>query len=126
MPSLAAFPASLPEHAAADTDISVLPRIFEDECNIAILQRHLPADIALSAQAQCQTQRPWQYSWLGSPDESFIADLRRQLPAPEAGTPLLDDMVTIAEAIAFLFDTETIGVRLTPAEHCHVPAFSLQ
>lgn len=123
MPSLAAFPASLSEHAAADTDISVLPRIFEDDCNIAILQRHLPADIALSAQAQCQTQRPWQYSWLGSPDESFIADLRRQLPAPEAGTPLLDDMVTIAEAIAFLFDTETIGVRLRLLKTAMCPRF---
>ncbi len=120
---LAAFPASLPAHAAADTDISVLPRIFEDDCNIAILQRHLPADIALSTQTQCQTQRPWQYSWLGSPDEAFMADLRRQLPAPDAAGPLLDDMVTIAEAIAFLFDTETVGVRLRLLNTAMCPRF---
>lgn len=123
MPPLSAFQPSLPEHAAADTDISVLPRIFEDACNIAILQRRLPADIALSAQAQCQTQRPWQYSWLGSPDDTFIADLRRQLPAPEAATPVLDDMLTIAEAIAFLFDTETVGIRLRLLNSAMCPRF---
>lgn len=120
---LAAFPPTLPEHAVADTDISVLPRIFEDACNIAILQRHLPAEIALSAQAQCQAQRPWQYSWLGSPDEAFMADLRRQLPAPEAARPLLDDMQTIAEAIAFLFDTETVGIRLRLLNNAMCPRF---
>lgn len=120
---LAASQSPLPEQAAADTDISVLPRIFEDACNIAILQRRLPADIALSAQAQCQTQRLWQYSWLGSPDETFTADLRRQLPAPEAATPLLEDMATIAEAIAFLFDTETVGVRLRLLNSAMCPRF---
>ena len=123
MPPLVAFPSTLPAHAAADTDISVLPRIFEDACNIAILKRGLPADLALSAQAQCQTQRPWQYSWLGSPDEAFIADLRRQLPAPEAATPLLDDMLILAEAIAFLFDTTTVGIRLRLLNNAMCPRF---
>ncbi|MCL7931515.1 DUF1826 domain-containing protein [Halomonas llamarensis] len=123
MPSLAASQLHLPRHATADTDISVLPRIFEDAYNIAILQRSLPADVALSAQAQCQTKRAWQYSWLGSPDEAFMSDLRRQLPAPEAATPLLDNMVTIAEAIAFLFDTETVGIRVRLLNNAMCPRF---
>jgi hypothetical protein len=113
----------LPEHAAIDNDISVLPRIFEDAINIAIFQRPLPADIAFSAQAQCQTDRAWKYSWLGHPDEMFIADLRRRLPAPEAAAPLIDDMATIAEAIAFLFDTQTIGIRVRLLNSAMCPRF---
>ena len=123
MSSLPATHLVLPEHAAIDNDISVLPRIFEDAINIAIFQRPLPADIAFSAQAQCQTDRAWQYSWLGHPDEMFIADLRRRLPAPEAATPLIDDMATIAEAIAFLFDTQTVGIRVRLLNSAMCPRF---
>lgn len=123
MSSLPATHLVLPEHAAIDNDISVLPRIFEDAINIAIFQRPLPADIAFSAQAQCQTDRAWQYSWLGHPDETFIADFRRRLPAPEAAAPLIDDMATIAEAIAFLFDTQTIGIRVRLLNSAMCPRF---
>ncbi|WP_240488250.1 MULTISPECIES: DUF1826 domain-containing protein [unclassified Halomonas] len=114
---------TLPDHAAGDNDISVLPRIFEDAINIAIFQRPLPADIAFSAQAQCQTDRAWQYSWLGHPDEAFTADLLRHLPAPEAATPLVEDMATIAEAIAFLFDTQTVGIRVRLLTSAMCPRF---
>lgn len=123
MSSLPATHLVLPEHAATDNDISVLPRIFEDAINIAIFQRPLPADIAFSAQAQCQTDRAWQYSWLGHPDETFIADLRRRLPAPEAAAPLIDDMATLAEAIAFLFDTQTVGIRVRLLNSAMCPRF---
>lgn len=114
---------ALPEHAAGDNDISVLPRIFEDAINIAIFQRPLPADIAFSAQAQCQTERAWQYSWLGHPDEAFTADLMSRLPAPDAATPLVEDMAMIAEAIAFLFDTQTVGIRLRLLNSAMCPRF---
>ncbi|WP_252109448.1 MULTISPECIES: DUF1826 domain-containing protein [unclassified Halomonas] len=110
-------------HAALDDDISVLPRIFEEAINLAVLTRPLPADIVLSAQAQCQTDRAWQFSWLGEVDEAFTADLRRHLPAPEAGDALIDDVSTIASAIAFLFETETVGVRLRLLDSAMCPRF---
>lgn len=113
----------LPQHAARDTDISVLPRIFEEQINIAILQRALPADVALSANAQSQTSRDWQYAWLGSPTDDFKNDLRRKLPEPSAGDALVDDIATIAEAIAFLFDTDTVGIRLRLLTAAMCPRF---
>ncbi|AIA73610.1 hypothetical protein FF32_01760 [Halomonas campaniensis] len=113
----------LPQHAALDTDISVLPRIFEEQINIAILQRALPADVALSANAQSQTSRDWQYAWLGSPTDDFKNDLRRKLPEPSAGDALVDDIATIAEAIAFLFDTDTVGIRLRLLTAAMCPRF---
>ncbi|WP_447927150.1 DUF1826 domain-containing protein [Vreelandella sp. EE27] len=114
---------SMPAHAAANDDISVLPRIFEDAINIAILQRALPADITLSAQAQCRTERAWQFNWLGAVDDAFAADLRRHLPAPQAGEALIEDITTVASAIAFLFETETVGVRLRLLTSAMCPRF---
>ncbi|NDL69824.1 DUF1826 domain-containing protein [Vreelandella alkaliphila] len=114
---------TFPEHAARDSDISVLPRIFEECINIAILQRTLPAEIAMSANAQCHTSRAWQYSWLGAPSDAFKADLRRQLPEPSAGDALVDDVATIADAIAYLFDTDTVGIRLRLLTAAMCPRF---
>ncbi|WP_083006793.1 DUF1826 domain-containing protein [Halomonas sp. GT] len=113
----------LPQHAARDTDISVLPRIFEEQINIAILHRALPADVALSANIQSQTSRDWQYAWLGSPTDDFRNDLRRKLPEPSAGDALVDDIATVAEAIAFLFDTDTVGIRLRLLTAAMCPRF---
>ncbi|WP_447554236.1 DUF1826 domain-containing protein [Vreelandella sp. EE22] len=110
----------MPAHVAAGDDISVLPRIFEEAINIAILERPLPADIALSAQAQCQTERAWQFGWLGEVNDAFIADLRRHLPAPEA---LIEDITTITSVIAFLFETETLGIRLRLLNSAMCPRF---
>ncbi|WP_447894426.1 DUF1826 domain-containing protein [Vreelandella sp. GE22] len=115
--------AAMPAHAAANDDISVLPRIFEDAVNIAILQRALPADITLSARAQCQTERAWQFNWLGAVDDAFSADLCRHLPAPQAGEALIEDITTVASAIAFLFETETVGVRLRLLTSAMCPRF---
>ena len=114
---------ALPAHAAIGQDISVLPRIFEDAVNIAIFERAMPAETALSAQAQCQTDRAWQYSWLGQPNDAMVADLLRQLPAPEAAKPLVDDIATIADAVAFLFETRTVGLRLRLLNSAMCPRF---
>ena len=103
----------------------MLPRIFEEQINIVILHRALPADVALSANAQSQTSRDWQYAWLGSPTDDFKNDLRRKLPEPSsrrcAGS---DDIATAAEAIAFLFfDTDTVGIRLRLLTAAMCPRF---
>lgn len=121
--SLQETPLEAPQHAAFDTDISVLPRIFEDSVNIAIFHRALPAEIAMSANAQCRTTRDWQYAWLGSPTDALKEDLYRKLPEPSAGEALIDDVVTIAEAIAYLFDTDTVGVRLRLLTAAMCPRF---
>ena len=110
-------------HAAQDTDISVLPRIFEETINIAVMQRRLPADVALSAAAQCQIERPWQFSWLGAPDDSLVEELKRRAPQPEAANALINDIVSVAQAVACLFDTETLGIRLRILAEAMCPRF---
>jgi len=106
-----------------DSHISVLPRIFEERINIAIFQRTLPAEISISANAQCQTSRDWQYGWLGNPTETLKEDLYRKLPEPSAGEALIEDITAIAEAIAYLFDTDTVGIRLRLLTAAMCPRF---
>ncbi|PRY66700.1 uncharacterized protein DUF1826 [Vreelandella songnenensis] len=112
-----------PAHAAQDKDISVLPRIFEDAINVAIMQRRLPADIQLSAAAQCQSERPWQFSWLGPADVTLIDELYRRAPQPEAATALIDDVLLISQAVAYLFDTQNVGIRLRVLNEAMCPRF---
>lgn len=110
-------------YAAMGSDISVLPRIFEAPINIAIFQRTLPAELAISANAQCQTNRDWQYGWLGNPTDALREDLYRNLPEPSAGEALVEDVATIAEAIAYLFDTDSVGIRLRLLTAAMCPRF---
>lgn len=123
MNAIASSTGLLPVHAAQDDDISVLPRIFEDAINIAIMQRHLPADIRSSAAAQCQAQRPWQFSWLGPADDALADELYRRAPQPKAAKALVDDVLSIAQAVAYLFDAESVGVRLRVLNKAMCPRF---
>lgn len=123
MPSIATTSMTLQNHTAKGDDISVLPRIFEDEINITIMCRRLPADVALSVAAQCQTDRAWQFSWLGKPDQTLGADLRKRLPQPAAAEALIDDIASVAEATAYLFNTETAGIRLRLLNAAMCPRF---
>ncbi|WP_283101642.1 MULTISPECIES: DUF1826 domain-containing protein [unclassified Halomonas] len=49
--------------------------------------------------------------------------MARHLPVAEHARPLLDDVRFITEAMAFLFDTSTIGVRLGVLEGAMCPRF---
>ncbi|PMR80969.1 DUF1826 domain-containing protein [Halomonas urumqiensis] len=110
-------------HLAVGEDIDVLPRIFEDAINLAILRRQLPTDVQAGVNAQYQTDRGLSFSWLGSPGDALRADLRRRLHVPDACGALIEDIVTLAEAMAFLFDTDTVGLRLRRLGDVMCPRF---
>lgn len=99
-------------HWAQGIDASILPRIFEQGITIAVMQRALSPSLERSIQAQCDTERRWSFQWLGVPDAAMKRELRRSMPAPEQACPLLDDVVLLTQAMAMLFDTDTLGIRL--------------
>ncbi|MCL7941734.1 DUF1826 domain-containing protein [Halomonas sp. ATCH28] len=117
-----------PRHAEGE-DISILPRIFEDDISIAILHRRLPQEIQAGVNAQLQADRALSISWLGPPGDALRSELRRRLQDPDACGALIEDIVTLAEAMAYLFDTDSVGLRLRrlasamcPRFHCdHLP-----
>ncbi len=110
-------------HWAYGHDIGVLPRIFEDDITLAVMERTLPEALRDSVAAQLPPAARLDWHWRGAPGEAMRADLRRHLPAPDRAAALLDDIGTIASALAFLFDTGTIGIRLRRLDEAMCPRF---
>lgn len=114
--------AHAPHHAKGD-EISILPRIFEDDINIAIMQRRLPSEVQAGARTQLQAERALSFTWLGPTGDALRVELRNQLNAPEQSAALIEDIVTLADAMACLFDTDTVGLRLRRLESAMCPRF---
>ncbi|WP_416139865.1 DUF1826 domain-containing protein [Halomonas sp. HK25] len=128
MPALSPFldhqsEEGLPSHLALGDEIDVLPRIFEDGITIAVMRRTPSAALQQSVQAQCHTDRAWQLAWLGQPGDELRADLLKRLPAPQAAEALVEDVQLLAEAMAYLFDTDTVGIRLRLLDAAMCPRF---
>lgn len=121
-------PASTP-HWAEGGGIEVLPRIFEDAITLAVMRRPIGSDLLAGALAQGEARRPLSFTWRGAPGVELRTALFETLAAPAASVALVEDVVVLAEAMAFLFDTDTVGLRLhlmnapmCPRFHCdHLP-----
>lgn len=111
-----------PRHAEGE-DISILPRIFEDEICIAILHRRLPQDVQAGVKAQCRADRALSVSWLGPPGDALRTELLHRLHDPDTCGTLIEDIVTLAEAMAYLFGTDTVGLRLRRLDSAMCPRF---
>ncbi|AMD01087.1 DUF1826 domain-containing protein [Halomonas chromatireducens] len=115
--------ADISTHWAFGQDIEVLPRIFEDDITLAVMERPLDSALTLAVRAQLGHQRGLEWHWRGAPGQAMQEDLARRLPAPEAGEALVQDIGTIAEAMAYLFSTDTIGIRLRTLDVAMCPRF---
>lgn len=111
------------EHWAFDQDIEVLPRIFEEAITLAVMERRLDPALSLAVRSQLAGRGGLEWHWRGAPSQAMKEDLAKALPAPEAGNALIEDIANIATAMAYLFDTETIGVRLRTLEGAMCPRF---
>lgn len=109
-------------HAEGE-DVSVLPRIFDTDINMAILRRRLPQDVEAGAKAQCQADRALCVSWLGPPGDGLRDELQQHLHDPHTSAALIEDILTLADAMAFLFDTASVGLRLRCLEAAMCPRF---
>lgn len=110
-------------HWAFGQDIEVLPRIFDDHITLAVMERRLDVALTLAVRSQLACQRGVEWHWRGAPGLAMQEDLARRLPAPEAGDALVEDIGNIAEAMAYLFSTDTIGIRLRTLEGAMCPRF---
>lgn len=124
--SLASEPSPLPAvppHWAFGDDIAVLPHIFDEAITLAVMTRKLDRALAASVQAQLGATRAVGWHWRGRPGAEMREDLARHLPAPSQAAALLDDVEAIAEAMAYLFETDTIGIRLRTLDGTMCPRF---
>lgn len=128
VPPLPGPPVMTP-HWAEGGGVEILPRIFEDAITLAVLRRPLPHDLLAGALAQARAERPLSFVWRGEPGDDLRAALLQALHCPGVSGPLVEDIVTLAEAVACLFDTQDVGLRLRrldapmcPRFHCdHLP-----
>lgn len=122
--SLPAFPVSSAKvHWAIGDEITVLPRIFDDGITLAVMTRRLDAPLSASIAAQLAVPQSLEWHWRGPVGQALADDLHQRLPAPDQGAVLVDDVRTIAEAMAYLFDTDTVGIRLRTLESAMCPRF---
>ncbi|XKE46878.1 DUF1826 domain-containing protein [Halomonas organivorans] len=110
-------------HWAEGGGIEVLPRIFEDAITLAVLRRPLPHDLLVGALAQTRAERPLSFAWRGTPGDDLRAALLETVHCPGASGPLVEDVVTLAEAMACLFDTQDVGLRLRRLDAPMCPRF---
>lgn len=108
---------------AEGKEISILPRIFEEEINIAIMRRRLSHGVEAGVMAQLQAERALSFAWLGPAGDALRAELSQHLHAPDACADLIEDVVTLADAMAYLFDTDTVGLRLRRMDGAMCPRF---
>ncbi|GAA0558321.1 DUF1826 domain-containing protein [Halomonas salifodinae] len=123
MPLPATAPIASPPQAAFGDTIEILPKIFHDDTNLAVMRRQLDADLAASVAAQLAVDRRLDWRWRGGVGEALAEDLLNHLPRPSQAKPLVEDITLICEAMAYLFDTQTIGVRLQRLEGAMCPRF---
>lgn len=110
-------------HWAEGGGIEVLPRIFEETITLAVMRRPLSHDLLVGALAQTQAERPLSFAWRGEPGDALRAALREALHCPAASAPLVEDVMTLAEAMALLFDTADVGLRLRRLDAPMCPRF---
>ncbi|RTR05942.1 DUF1826 domain-containing protein [Halomonas nitroreducens] len=103
--------------------IEVLPRIFEDAITLAVLRRPLPHDLLAGALAQVRAERPLSFAWRGKPGDDLRAALLQALHCPGISDSLVEDIVILAEAMACLFDTQDVGLRLRRLDAPMCPRF---
>ncbi|MCK2182757.1 DUF1826 domain-containing protein [Halomonas getboli] len=120
--ALAPRPLSTP-HWAEGGGIEVLPRIFEDALTLAVMRRPVGSDLLAGALAQAEAGRPLSFHWRGAPGVELRTALFETLAAPAASVALVEDVVILAEAMAFLFDTDTVGLRLRLMDAPMCPRF---
>ncbi|CAN0561665.1 unnamed protein product [Ectocarpus sp. 12 AP-2014] len=58
-----------------------------------------------------------------SAKRNIKTDLQKRLPQPNAAEALIEDIMTVAEATAYLFNTDSVGIRLRLLNTAMCPRF---
>lgn len=113
---------SLAEISRQDNEPSVLPRIYEPDCQLAIWQRPLPViagDYALELNRHHHVINMREL--LAPADVSAMLSTR--LPSLPGRDELATDVQQLAEMFACLFDLNRIGLRLASLQTAMCPRF---
>ena len=99
----------------------VFTDIFQDEVNIAIWQRQLPAPVHAAAARLLAAQPSLQLANTLTPEE-VVTFLQDQI-SDESLSPLFDNIAELVDMFCFLFDLKRTGLRLTALDRAMCPRF---
>jgi len=99
-----------------------LGAIFDPDISLAVMQRSIDAALEMAVKAQSSGAYPLRMRWRG-PISDLREELERYLPAPDAGTALIEDICVLGEAMSELFEVKDIGMRLEMTQSAMCPRF---
>ncbi|OXY81318.1 DUF1826 domain-containing protein [Oceanimonas doudoroffii] len=101
---------------------AIFTRIYQPDCNLAVWQRSLPADVEGYVQQLLQAGSRISVRELLPPD-TVAGALIKQLPDFSGRQALADDVQQLAEMFACLFELKRVGVRLASLQTAMCPRF---
>jgi hypothetical protein len=107
--------------AVASSDLSVLPRIYGSDTNLAIWRRNIAGECQSESAKWLERNPTLQLSLMASPEtiqQSIISTLR-----VDQDSPLVKDMAELVEMFCVLFELTRVGFRLTALQGQMCPKF---
>lgn len=107
----------------SDSDTpDVFGDIYEDSNNIAIWRRELSAELAASVDELVTSRAPLQLAMSVTP-LTAQGSVREALGGYSCATGLNEDIASLVEMFAYLFDLDSVGLRLTTLDYAMCPRF---
>ncbi len=100
----------------------VLGDIYEDANNIAIWRRELSADLVAGVDELVRSRTALQLAMSVSP-RTALGSVREALGDHAYAVALSEDIASLVEMFAYLFDLDTVGLRLTTLDYAMCPRF---
>ena len=108
-------------HPAIGNDQSVLADIYQDDTNIAIWRRPVPASVVAAVETGRRPRRGFKASMTVSP-ESALAGISEALRT-EPSSALSRDIAALVDMFCYLFDLKRVGLRLANLDSAMCPRF---
>lgn len=106
----------------ADSDPAVFSAIYEDDCNIAVWQRQLPAQLTANVVEFLKSHTGLQAAISLAPEKAFES-IHEALGNSELTKELSQDIAELVDMFSCLFELERVGLRLTVLDKAMCPKF---
>ena len=110
------------QFSTIDTAPDVFTRIYDDQTNLVIYQRDVPPEIPMFVNKFLKLKPSFSFTHVLRVDQ-IRSKLETSLPDHEHRDSFINDLDTICDMFAVLFDLGEIGIRLRVLSHAMCPRF---
>jgi hypothetical protein len=109
---------------AKDSEVSVLTDIYNDETNIVVWQREINKVLENYASGWMSDHATHALQSIMTVDNA-MNNLSRELPEQEHKIKFREEVFLLIDMFTCLFDTDTVGLRITPLSAAMCPRFHI-